>query len=294
MNIGVVFPQTEFSSDPAAIRDYAQTVEGIGFSHIVAYDHILGVNPDRAGGWNGPYTFQHSFQEPFVLFAFMAGVTQIIGFTTSIIILPQRQTALVAKQAATLDRLSGGRLRLGVGLGWNEVEYVSLGQDFHTRGKRIEEQIHLLRRLWTEPLVNYAGRWDTIPDAGINPLPVQQPIPIWFGGNSEPALRRAARLGDGWMSWSRALQLWHRGAHPLWEWGPRNLARTGASLASRRRNAHFIQYHGRQPPNPCSAFECTPENCNLDRHQHREFGIRRFCYCAGFLRRITLRRLCHH
>jgi alkanesulfonate monooxygenase SsuD/methylene tetrahydromethanopterin reductase-like flavin-dependent oxidoreductase (luciferase family) len=142
MNIGVVFPQTEFSSDPAAIRDYAQTVEGIGFSHIVAYDHILGVNPDRAGGWNGPYTFQHPFQEPFVLFAFMAGVTQKIGFTTSIIILPQRQTALVAKQAATLDRLSGGRLRLGVGLGWNEVEYVSLGQDFHTRGKRIEEQIH--------------------------------------------------------------------------------------------------------------------------------------------------------
>ncbi len=199
MNIGVVFPQTEFSSDPAAIRDYAQTVEGIGFSHIVAYDHILGANPDRPGGWNGPYTFQHAFQEPFVLFAFMAGVTQKIGFTTSIIILPQRQTALVAKQAATLDRLSGGRLRLGVGLGWNEVEYVSLGQDFHTRGKRIEEQTLLLRRLWTEPLVNYAGRWDTIPDAGINPLPVQQPIPIWFGGNSEPALRRAARLGDGWM-----------------------------------------------------------------------------------------------
>lgn len=199
MNIGVVFPQTEFSSDPAAIRDYAQTVEGIGFSHIVAYDHILGANPDRPGGWNGPYTFQHAFQEPFVLFAFMAGVTQKIGFTTSIIILPQRQTALVAKQTATLDRLSGGRLRLGVGLGWNEVEYLSLGQDFHTRGKRIEEQTLLLRRLWTEPLVNYAGRWDAIPDAGINPLPVQQPIPIWFGGNSEPALRRAARLGDGWM-----------------------------------------------------------------------------------------------
>lgn len=199
MNIGVVFPQTEFGSDPAATRDYAQIVEGIGFSHIVAYDHILGANPDRPGGWNGVYTYQHAFQEPFVLFAFMAGVTQKIGFTPSIIILPQRQTALVAKQAATLDRLSGGRLRLGVGLGWNEVEYLALGQDFHTRGKRIEEQIDLLRRLWVEPLVNYTGRWDSILDAGINPLPVQQPIPIWLGGHADPVLRRAARLADGWM-----------------------------------------------------------------------------------------------
>lgn len=199
MNIGVVFPQTEFGSDPAAIRDYAQTVEGMGFSHIVAYEHILGANPDRPGGWSGPYTYQHAFQEPFVLFAFMAGVTQKIGFTTSIIILPQRQTALVAKQSATLDRLSGGRLRLGVGLGWNKVEYLALGQDFHTRGKRFEEQIDLLRRLWTEPLVNYTGRWDSIPEAGINPLPMQQPIPIWFGGHAEPVLRRAARFADGWM-----------------------------------------------------------------------------------------------
>ena len=199
MKIGVVFPQTEFGSDPVAIRDYAQTVEGMGFSHIVAYDHILGANPDRPGGWNGVYTYQHAFQEPFVLFAFMAGFTQKIEFTTSIIILPQRQTALVAKQSATLDRLSGGRLRLGVGLGWHEVEYLALGQDFHTRGKRIEEQIDLLRHLWTEPLVNYTGRWDSILDAGINPLPVQQPIPIWFGGHAEPVLRRAARLADGWM-----------------------------------------------------------------------------------------------
>jgi probable F420-dependent oxidoreductase len=198
-NIGVVFPQTEFGSDPAAIQDYAQSAEGLGFSHILAYDHVLGANPDRPGGWNGPYTYQHSFQEPFVLFAFMAGITQSIGLTTSIIILPQRQTALVAKQVATLDRLSGGRLRLGVGLGWNEVEYLSLGQEFHTRGKRFEEQIHLLRRLWTEPLVNFSGRWDTIPDAGINPLPIQQPVPIWFGGHAEPALRRAAFLADGWM-----------------------------------------------------------------------------------------------
>ncbi len=199
MQIGVVYPQIEYSSDPAAIRDYAQTVEGLGYSHVAAYDHVLGANPDRPGGWQGPYTYQNPFQEPLVLFGFMAGLTQRLGFLTAIIILPQRQAALVAKQAATLDVLSGGRLRLGVGLGWNEIEYTSLNQDFHNRGRRIEEQVELLHRLWAEPLVTFQGRWHTIPDAGINPLPVQQPIPIWFGGHSEGQLRRAARLGQGWM-----------------------------------------------------------------------------------------------
>lgn len=228
MNIGVVFPQTEFGSDPIAIRDYAQSSEEMGYSHIVAYDHVLGANPDRPGGWKGPYTYQHSFQEPFVLFAFMAGVTQKIGLTTSIIILPQRQTALVAKQAATLDRLSGGRLRLGVGLGWNEVEYISLGQDFHTRGKRFEEQIHLLRHLWTEPLVNYTGRWDTIPDAGINPLPLQPSIPVWFGGHAESVLRRAAQLADGWMPNYRQ----PKDARPALDQLKRFLAETGRERSS--------------------------------------------------------------
>ena len=199
MEIGLVYPQTEFGDDPAAIRDYAQMAEGLGFSHVLAFDHVLGANPDRPGGWKGPYTYQTPFHEPFVLFSYMAGVTNTLGFATGIIILPQRQTALVAKQAATLDVLSSGRLRVGVGLGWNEVEYAALGKDFHSRGRRIEEQVTLLRRLWTQPLVNFEGRWDTIPDAGINPLPVQQPIPIWFGGHAEPVLRRTARLGDGWM-----------------------------------------------------------------------------------------------
>jgi len=199
MEIGLVYPQTEFGDDPAAIRDYAQMAEGLGFSHVLAFDHVLGANPDRPGGWKGPYTYQTPFHEPFVLFSYMAGVTNTLGFATGIIILPQRQTALVAKQAATLDVLSSGRLRVGVGLGWNEVEYAALGQDFHSRGRRIEEQVTLLRQLWTQPLVNFEGRWDTIPDAGINPLPVQQPIPIWFGGHAEPVLRRTARLGDGWM-----------------------------------------------------------------------------------------------
>ena len=199
MQIGAVFPQTEFGSDPAAIRDYAQTAEGLGFSHILAYDHVVGANPDRPGGWRGPYTYLTPFHEPFVLFAYMAGVTQTIGFTPGIIILPQRQTVLVAKQAATLDVLSGGRLRLGVGLGWNEVEYIALGEDFHNRGRRMEEQVAVMRELWTKPLVNFSGRWHTVPDAGINPLPVQRPIPVWFGGHAEPALRRIARLADGWM-----------------------------------------------------------------------------------------------
>lgn len=199
MQFGAVYPQTEFGNDPAAIRDYAQTAEGLGYSHIMAYDHVLGANPDRPGGWTGTYTFRDAFHEPFVLFSFMAGVTQKLGFLTGILILPQRQTALVAKQAATLDVLSGGRFRLGIGLGWNAVEYEALGQDFHTRGRRSEEQVNLIRQLWTQPLVRFSGRWDKVTDAGLNPLPVQRPIPIWFGAYSEPALRRAARLADGWL-----------------------------------------------------------------------------------------------
>jgi probable F420-dependent oxidoreductase len=205
MKIGVVFPQTEFGSDPVAIRDYAQAAEALGFAHIVAYDHVLGANPDRPGGWSGPYTHLTPFHEPFVLFSYMAAFTTRIEFAPGIIILPQRQTALVARQAATLDVLSGGRLRLGVGLGWNEVEYIALGEDFHTRGRRIEEQVALLRELWTKPLVTFSGRWHTIPDAGLNPLPIQRPIPIWFGGYAEDALRRIARLADGWMCGERPM-----------------------------------------------------------------------------------------
>jgi probable F420-dependent oxidoreductase len=199
MQVGVVFPQTEYGSDSAAVKDYAQTVEGLGFTHILAYDHILGANPDRPGGWQGPYTYQDSFLEPFVLFSFMAGITERIGFIPGIIILPQRQTALAAKQAAVLDVLSGGRLRMGVGLGWNEVEYTALNENFKNRGRRIEEQVMLMRRLWTDPLVRFSSEWHNIPDAGLNPLPIQKPIPIWFGGHAQPALLRTARLADGWL-----------------------------------------------------------------------------------------------
>ena len=200
LKIGLVFPQTEYGDDPAAVRDYAQTAEALGYSHLLAYDHILGANPDRPGGFTGPYTYRTPFLEPFVLFAYMAALTRSLEFCTAILILPQRQTAIVAKQAATLDRMCRGRLRLGVGLGWNPVEYHALGKDFHTRGRRFEEQVELLRRLWTEPLVTFEGRWERVDDAGLNPLPVQQPIPLWFGGSAPPVINRTARLADGWIA----------------------------------------------------------------------------------------------
>lgn len=203
MRIGVIFPQFEFVTDPAlagaAVRDYAQAAEGLGYSHIGADDHVIGPNPNRPGGWEGWVTYQVPFYEPFVLFSYMAGATQSIEFESCVLLLPQRQTVLVAKQTATLDLLSGGRLRLGIGNGWNQVEYQSLNENFHNRGKRLDEQITLLRKLWTQPLVDFQGQWHTIPDAGINPLPVQRPIPIWFGGHSEAMIRRIARMGDGWM-----------------------------------------------------------------------------------------------
>ena len=199
MKIGAVFPQVEIGNDPAAIRDYAQAAEAMGYTHLLAFDHVLGANPDRPGGWKGPYTHRHPFHEPLVLFGFLAAVTTRVELVTGIIILPQRQTALVAKQTAAVDVLSGGRLRLGVAVGWNAVEFEALGEDFRTRGRRIEEQIEVLRTLWTQELVTVQRRWHRVSDAGINPLPVQRPIQIWMGGESEPALRRAARIADGWM-----------------------------------------------------------------------------------------------
>ena len=199
MNIGVVFPQVEIGNDPAAIRDYAQAVEAMGYTHILAFDHVLGANPPSHPGLKGPYTYKHPFHEPFVLFGFLAAVTTRVELVTGIIILPQRQTALVAKQTACVDVLSGGRLRLCVAVGWNFVEYEALGEDFKNRGQRIEEQIEILRALWTKELVTVEGRWHRVTDAGINPPPVQRPIPIWMGGESDPVVRRAARVADGWL-----------------------------------------------------------------------------------------------
>ena len=198
MRIGVVFPQDEIGTDPVAIRDYAQAVEALGYDHILAHEHVLGANAASRPGWSGAYRHTDRFHEPFVLFGYLAGATQTIELATGILVLAQRQTTLVAKQAAALDVLSGGRLRLGIGIGWNEVEFEALGESFRNRGHRSEEQVEVMRALWTQELVTFEGRWHKITDAGLNPLPVQRPIPIWFGGTADPVLRRIARIGDGW------------------------------------------------------------------------------------------------
>jgi probable F420-dependent oxidoreductase len=198
LKIGVTFPQNEIGPDPIVLRDYAQAVEDLGFDHILAYDHVVGADVSTRPDWGQRYTSEAMFHEPFVMFGYMAAFTSKVEFVTGILILPQRQTVLVAKQAAEVDILSNGRLRLGVGLGWNDVEYEALNEDFHNRGRRIEEQIDVLRQLWTKDIVDYTGKWHRIDRAGLNPLPVQRPIPIFMGGLSEPVLERAARIADGW------------------------------------------------------------------------------------------------
>ena len=197
MQIGVVFPQTEIGPDPGAVRAYAQRAEELGFAHLLAYDHVLGADPAVHQGWSGPYDITTTFHEPLVLFGYLAAITRL-ELVTGIIILPQRQTALVAKQAAEVDLLTGGRFRLGVGLGWNRVEYEALGKDFSSRGRRADEQVELMRRLWTEPVVTFHGADEQVTGAGLAPMPVQRPIPVWFGAQSPAAYRRTGRLGDGW------------------------------------------------------------------------------------------------
>lgn len=198
MRIGVVFPQTEITADAGAVRAYAEAAEALGYAHLLAYDHVVGADRTHRPDFRGPYDLHTMFHEPLVLFGFLAGLTQRLEFVTGIVILPQRQTVLVAKQAAEVDVLSQGRFRLGVGIGWNEVEYQALGQEFRTRAARSEEQIALLRQLFSEESVTFAGRWHTVEAAGLNPLPVRRSIPIWIGGAADATLQRVVRLGDGW------------------------------------------------------------------------------------------------
>ena len=208
MRVGAVFPQLEIGTDPDVIARYARTVEELGYDHLVIFDHVLGADANRPGGWTGAYDHRSMFHEPLVLFGYLAAITTRLELATAVLVLPQRQTALVAKQAAEVDILSRGRLILGVGIGWNQVEYEALGMSFTNRGRRIEEQIALLRALWTQEVVEFEGRWHRIARAGINPVPVQRPIPIWMGGGwdrqkrttVETALRRIARLADGWFT----------------------------------------------------------------------------------------------
>jgi len=198
MKIGVVYPQIELQGDPAAVYRIGLATEELGYDHLLTYDHVLGATHDREPKLTGPYTDKDPFHDPFVMFAYLAGITKRIELVTGILILPQRQTVLVARQAADLDLLSGERFRLGIGLGWNYVEYAALGQDFHVRGKRVGEQIELLRRLWTEPLVDFVGTFDRIDRAALNPRP-RRSIPIWLSGFADVALRRAAAVADGFI-----------------------------------------------------------------------------------------------
>jgi probable F420-dependent oxidoreductase len=197
VRLGALVPQTDLRV--ADVKRFAQGVEELGFSHVLVYDHVLGADPGAHPEYPGPWSFtmDDALHEPLVLYGYLAAVAPSLELATGIVIAPQRQTALLAKQAVQVDLLTGGRFRLGVGQGWNPVEYEALGMSFRDRGRRLEEQVELLRRLWAEPLVTFEGRYHTVTAAGLNPLPTRQQIPIWFGGSSEQALRRAARIGDG-------------------------------------------------------------------------------------------------
>ncbi|MSQ19326.1 MAG: LLM class F420-dependent oxidoreductase [Betaproteobacteria bacterium] len=199
MKLGVALPQLAIGGDPLIVKDFAQAAEEIGFQHLSVYDHVLGVNTGVRTDGKSRYNSSITFHDPFVLFGFLAGFTKRITFTTQILILPQRQTVLVAKQAACVDYLSGGRLRLGIGVGWNQPEYAALGENFHDRGARSEEQIALMKALWTDPNVSFKGKWHAVKESGLNPLPVQRPIPIWFGGHVDQTMDRIVRMGDGWI-----------------------------------------------------------------------------------------------
>src|SRR2546423_85565 len=197
MQLGALIPFGDIGGDPAVLREYAQAAETTGYHFIEAPDHVLGQNP--AGASAGDRVADGLYHDPFVLFGYLAGCTNRLGFSTGVLILPQRQTVLVAKQAASLDVLCGGRFRLGIGVGWNEVEFTGLNEDFHNRGRRSEEQVAVMQALWAEPHVNFKGRWHTIEDAGLNPRPTSGKVPVWFGGHHERTLDRIARFGDGWM-----------------------------------------------------------------------------------------------
>jgi len=224
--VGVVFPQTEIGADVGGVRAYAEAAQDLGYRHLLIYDHVLGADPEAYAPWSGPYTAYTMFHEVLVLFGFMAAVVPEMELVTSVIILPQRQTALVAKQAAEVDVLTGGKLRLGVGIGWNWVEYDGLGMNFKNRGRRFEEQIELLRRFWQEPIFTHEGRYEHVKSAGINPLPIQRPIPIWIGGSAEAALKRAAEVADGffpqrpleggWPATLERMKAWREAAGKDW------------------------------------------------------------------------------
>lgn len=269
MKLGALFPQTEIGNDPVAIKDFAQAIEDLDYEHLATYEHVLGANSEgRSAKWVGPYTYKHAFHEPFVLLGYLAGFTRKLVFMPSILILPQRQTALVAKQAAEVDVLSSGRLRLGVGVGWNSVESEALGQDFHTRGARIEEQIKVLRALWTNELVTFEGRWHKIRDVGINPLPAQRPIPIWMGGESDAAIRRAGRLADGFVPGGGILTEFKGAPKREEDWLPKAVELMRSEARTAGRNAKEIPVVGFVP----AARQRTPQEWDHSLKRWRAVG----------------------
>ena len=214
MQLGVSLPVADIGTNPAVVRDYAQAAEELGYSHLLVGDHVVGTNPTADRGvfvssaaamasrninFRRVGSTQYAFHDPFVLFGFLTGLTQRIGFAVGVLILAQRQAVLVAKQAASLDVLCGGRLRLGVGVGWNEIEFIALNESFHNRGRRSEEQVRVMQALWAEPHVTFTGDFHRLEDVGINPRPAGGRVPIWFGGDADATFHRAARYGDGFM-----------------------------------------------------------------------------------------------
>jgi probable F420-dependent oxidoreductase len=199
LQVGAIFPQGKLDPDRANLDAFARGVEAAGYRHLGMFDHVLGADRSSRPEWNGVYDSDDAFHEPLITLTHIAALTRL-ELLTCVMVLPQRQTALVAKQAATLDHLSGGRLRLGVGIGWNEVEYRALGTTFRDRSRRFDDQIELLRELWTRPVVDWDSDHHRIDRAGINPLPPRR-IPIWLGtlAQSEAPLHRIGRLADGWI-----------------------------------------------------------------------------------------------
>lgn len=258
INVGVVFPTYEIGRDPSVIRDFAQAAEDLGYSHLVFYDHILGADPSgRPGGWRGPHDKDNAFHEPLTTIAYLAGITKRIGFFTAVLVLPQRQAQLVAKQVAQIEIMAPGRLRLGVGVGWNEVEYAGMGADFHTRGRMIEEQIEVMRTLWRDEVVDFHGRWHNIDRAGLNPMPPDG-VPIWFGGTDDAVLRRAARMGDGWVPIGRRnyTEMRERLDSYIREYG-RDPAQFGIEVFVNFMPGNTYRLH--QAPNPDVTLANTPE-----------------------------------
>jgi probable F420-dependent oxidoreductase len=199
MQLGCSLPVADIGTGPSVLRDYAQAAEGLGYAHLVAPDHVLGANPAADHGGNRVGTTANAYHDPFVLFGFLSGCTKTIGFAVGVLILAQRPAVLVAKQAASLDMLCGGRFRLGIGVGWNEVEFIGLNENFHNRGRRSAEQVRVMQALWAEPHVDFTGEFHRIEDAGINPRAASGRVPIWYGGHAEATFRRAAKYGDGFM-----------------------------------------------------------------------------------------------